>query len=229
MSDYRPAQPEQKSKSASDTINLELLNQISSQQQMMVNALHEVVGWLNGKVTKTEVINQLKSISTPDVDKVVEAVKHLDATVSSQTFDTSKLEQALADVKLEKVTVTNLSDLDKRLDAITQAVKGIKFDPIIDVKAPEARVTVKSESFAPLQAAMLEVVQAIKEIEMPEAPESEPINAFISEKFDEYRIEFFDDNDDMPLATHYYLEGKKVATVKYSYNRAGNLVGAKKV
>lgn len=204
------------------------LQQIGNQQQQMVEALRSVVDWMNGRTLKTEVINQLKSVSTPDVDKVVEAITKLDGTVSGQTFDTTRLEQALQGVSLDSVRVTNLSDLDKRLDAITKAVKSIKFDPIIDVQTPEAVVTVQSESLAPLQNAMLQVVQAVKAIELPEVGEQVNYN-FVDERFDEYRVEYYDDDDDMPAATDYFLKGKKVARVEYKYNRSGNLVGAKRV
>src|SRR4051794_23024381 len=121
--DYRPAQADAKSQQKSEAVDTRL----QDQTQLIVTALHEVVGWLQGKTTKTEVVNQLTSIKTPDVDKVVAAVEQLDRTVGRQTFDTSDLVQALQSVKLDTVEVTNLSELDKRLGAIEKAVKGIKF------------------------------------------------------------------------------------------------------
>lgn len=209
-------------RSSQDIIHLQSI------EQTIVRSFAEIIKYLEGHTTKTEVINQLKSIGTPDVDKVVAAVNALDSTIrSTQAVDTSKLEKALQSVSLDAVRVTNLSDLEKRLDAITKAVKAIKLDPTINVKAPESKVTVKPQSLEPLQAAMLEVVQAVRDIDIPAA--AEPVSAFVDEKFDEYTIEYFDEDDERPVATHYFLDGTKVATVAFSYNGAGNLVGAKKV
>jgi len=225
--DYEPAKVTLARQTADKVQNSQDIIHLRSIEQTIIRSFAEIVKYLDGHTSKTEVINQLKSIGTPDVDKVVAAVKALDTTIkSTQAVDTSKLEKALQSLSLDSVRVTNLSDLDKRLDAVTKAVKGIKFNPVIDVKTPEAKVTVQQEGLEPLQAAMLEVVQAVRDIDIPAA---EPVSAFVDEKFDEYKIEYFDEDDERPIATHYFLDGKKVATVAFSYNGAGNLVGAKKV
>jgi hypothetical protein len=67
------------------------------------------------------------------------------------------------------------------------------------------------------------------DVALPDSLTTEQVNVFVDEKFDEYKLEFFDEDDDMPTATTYYLGGKQVARVEYQYNKAGNLVGAKKV
>lgn len=226
--DYEPAKVTLARQTADKVQNSQDIIHLRSIEQTIIRSFAEIVKYLDGHTSKTEVINQLKSIGTPDVDKVVAAVKALDTTIkSTQAVDTSKLEKALQSLSLDSVRVTNLSDLDKRLDAVTKAVKGIKFNPVIDVKTPEAKVTVQQEGLEPLQAAMLEVVQAVRDIDIPAA--AEPVSAFVDEKFDEYTIEYFDEDDERPVATHYFLDGTKVATVAFSYNGAGNLVGAKKV
>ena len=225
---YEPAKVTLARQKAETVQNSQDIIHLQSIEQTIVKSFAEIIKYLDGHTSKTEVINQLESIGTPDVAKVVAAVQALDSTIrSTQAVDTSKLERALQSVSLDAVRVTNLSDLDKRLDAITQAVKGIKFDPVIDVTTPEANVTVTQESLAPLQAAMLEVVQAVRDINIPGPAES--VSTFVDEKFDEYTIEYFDEDDDRPVATHYFLDGQKVATVAFSYNGAGNLVGAKRV
>ena len=225
---YEPAKVTLARQKAETVQNSQDIIHLQSIEQTIVKSFAEIIKYLDGHTSKTEVINQLESIGTPDVAKVVAAVQALDSTIrSTQAVDTSKLERALQSVSLDAVRVTNLSDLDKRLDAITQAVKGIKFDPVIDVTTPEANATVTQESLAPLQAAMLEVVQAVRDINIPGPAES--VSTFVDEKFDEYTIEYFDEDDDRPVATHYFLDGQKVATVAFSYNGAGNLVGAKRV
>lgn len=115
----------------------------------------------------------------------------------------------------------DVAELKSELTAILEALNGLQLNPKIHVSAPEAKVTVP-----PLDLTRLE--SAIASLKLPEPTEPQAPNVFVDEKFDEYRVEYYDDDDDRPIATRYYLDGKQVAKVTYSYNREGNLTGAKK-
>ena len=58
--------------------------QLNALEDTVINAFNTLIRFIDGKTTKTEVVNQLKSISTPDVDKVVTAISKLDKDILCQ-------------------------------------------------------------------------------------------------------------------------------------------------
>lgn len=60
---------------------------LSSIEKTFVNSFTVLIKFLDGQTTKTEVVNQLKSVGTPDALKVVQAVKELDRTTKENKLD----------------------------------------------------------------------------------------------------------------------------------------------
>lgn len=158
--------------------------QLNDLENTVVRSIGALVKFMDGKTTKTEVVNQLKSISTPDVDKVVSALSKLDANILANKLDLKPLEQALNGVKREvslipktlpkfdqkeSVKVTNLSDVKLDTSDVVKAIKALKLDPTIDVKAPV--VNVDKPDLKPLQDVMLDLLKAVEKIELPAFPE----------------------------------------------------------
>ena len=158
--------------------------QLDEISNTIVLAVTELVKFLDGKTTKTEVVNQLKSISTPDVDKVVTAISKLDKDILANKLDIKPLKQGLDALKRElslipkslpkipeqkdAIKVTNLNEVTLDTTALEKAINGLKFDPKIEVKPTDVKV--EQTDFKPLQKLLLDVIKAVKAQKYPEFP-----------------------------------------------------------
>lgn len=158
--------------------------QLASLENTTIQAMNALISFLDGKTTKTEVVNQLKSISTPDVDKVVEAVTKLDNNITANRIDLKPLEQVLAAIrrevslipkthakapeKLDSIKVNNLSDVKFDTSVLEKAIKNLELNPKISVQSPT--VNVEKPDLKPIQDLMLDLLKAVRGIEIPEIP-----------------------------------------------------------
>jgi len=158
--------------------------QLNALEDTVVQAFNALIRFMDGKTTKTEVVNQLTSISTPDIDKVVQALSKLDKDILTNKLDLKPLEQGLNGLKRElslipktlpkipeakdAVKVTNLSEIKLDTSAVEKAIKGLKLvaeAPIINEKDVDLK---------PLQNIMTDMLKAInnqKPVEIPKFPE----------------------------------------------------------
>lgn len=158
--------------------------QLNALEDTVVQAFNALIRFMDGKTTKTEVVNQLTSISTPDIDKVVTALSKLDKDILTNKLDLKPLEQGLNGLKRElslipktlpkipeakdAVKVTNLSEIKLDTSAVEKAIKGLKLvaeAPIINEKDVDLK---------PLQNIMTDMLKAInnqKPVEIPKFPE----------------------------------------------------------
>lgn len=158
---------------------------LASIDTTVVEVMKNLVEFLDGKITKTEVINQLDTIRTPDVYKVVEAITELGIITESNRIDLTPLKEALLSLgeKLDQlpksfpeipkdVTVSNLSDIEipeqKEIDfsSVIKAINNIK----MVAEAPQ--VTVNTD-LDPLKKEITNVVKSIKAIKFPEIPKTD--------------------------------------------------------
>ena len=65
--------------------------QLAALEGTLVDGFNALIQFIDGKTSKTEVVNQLKSISTPDVDKVVTALSKLDKDILTNKLDLKPL------------------------------------------------------------------------------------------------------------------------------------------
>ena len=158
--------------------------QLNDFENTVVDGFNALIRFIDGKTTKTEVVNQLKSISTPDVDKVVMAVSKLDRDVLANKLDLKPLVAQLNGIKREMslvpkslpkipeqkdtVKVSNLDEIKLDTTAVEKAIKNLKLDPKIDVKA--ADVNVEAPDLKPIKDGLLEIVKVIKAQKYPEVP-----------------------------------------------------------
>lgn len=158
--------------------------QLSALEDTVVEAFNVLIKFMDGKTTKTEVVNQLKSISTPDVDKVVQAVSKLDKDILANKLDLKPVVDALNGMKRElglipkshpkaieqkdSIKVTNLDEINLDTSDVVKAIKDLKLvaeAPIINEKEVDLR---------PLQNVMLDLLKAVKNqkpVEIPKFPE----------------------------------------------------------
>jgi hypothetical protein len=166
-------------------LNAKRTAQLTDFENTVIDGFNALIKFMNGKTTKTEVVNQLKSISTPDVDKVVTAVSKLDKDILANKLDMQPLVKELQQIKREmslvpkslpkfeqkdSVKVTNLSEVKFDTTRLEQLVKELKLDPTIDVKAPI--VNVDAPNLKPLQDLMLDLLKAVGKIEL-DVPETD--------------------------------------------------------
>lgn len=160
---------------------------MSSLESTMLGAFQELIKYLDGKVTKTEVLNQLSSISTPDVQYVVQAINQLDRNVANKKLDLSPILQGLGALesqlklipkrlpdtpeKQNSIQISNLSDINKQFASLESAIKGLKLvaeAPKVNVTVPQPKVTIEKTNLAPIQTALMQVLGAIERIHFPE-------------------------------------------------------------
>lgn len=155
-------------------------------EQAIFTAAGEFAKYLDGKVGKTEIVNQLKEIGTPDALKVIPAINDLHNTLKTHkntdlTEVTSVMKQLLEEAKkIPKQNIdipqTVIPDYAKQFTGLTNAIKGVETvvkaqkliakAPVVNVKHPD--VHVDAPNLVPLQSGIKDVVEAVKSIIIPE-------------------------------------------------------------
>ncbi len=174
--------------------------QLDALEKTVIQAFNVLIKFIDGKTTKTEVVNQLKSISTPDVDKVVQALSKLDKDILANKLDLRPLVKELQQIKREMslvpkslpkipeakdaVKVTNLNEVSLDTKDLEKAIKNLKLDPRIEVKPADVHTT--PVDLKPLKDGLLDVLKAIKAQKYPEFPTIEPTDLTnVEKKLDE--------------------------------------------
>jgi soluble cytochrome b562 len=170
----------------------ELLLEENKTQEIIVKSFENLVKYLNGSITKTEVINQLDTIHTPDVKYIIDALNSLHSTLKTHentdlTELTAVLKQVLDETKQipkalpAEVTIpepkdykdqfTSLENAIKSVEKVVKAQKLIAEAPIVNV--PETTVNVEKPDLKPLQKSITEVVNAVNGVVIPELSTTE--------------------------------------------------------
>lgn len=164
----------------------ELIAYEAKTQDTILMSTESLIRYLEGKVTRTEIVNQLRSIGTPDALKVIPEIQALHETLKThENVDlselTSVMTQLLGEAKqlpkqLPDIPEQRFVDYTKQFNALNDAVKAVgKFvkdqklvaeAPIVNV--PETNVHVDAPDLQPLQTDIKDVVKAINEIVIPE-------------------------------------------------------------
>ncbi len=168
---------EQEAQSAAEKKFAEESQQRLIGKDSVILGIQALVDYLERKGDGVTVKNQLKSISTPDVEKVVEAVKVLDTTVKGRKdVDLSPVVDSLKKMEVqlstlprvfpeekeqrEDVKVTNLSEIDTR--SIVEAINEL------DLKVDAPIIKTEKTDILPLQKALRDILEAITTQEPPE-------------------------------------------------------------
>lgn len=170
----------------SDKRHQDTLTQIAKVNDTILSATVSLITYLEGHTNKTQVVNQLKHIGTPDALKVVESVNELHETLkthkNTDLSEVTKVMQSILDEakklpkelpKTEKQQFidytkqfTGLNDAVKSVEKVVKAQKLIAEAPVINV--PETKVNVDAPDLKPLQQGFKDVVSAVKKIVIPE-------------------------------------------------------------
>jgi len=165
-----------------EDMNLALINV----QETILKSFTSLVNYLDGKVTKTVVVNQLEEIGTPDALRVVESVNSLHETIKTHkdtdlTELTKLMTEMLAEAKMipkdhMKMPEMKMMDYSAQLKELGKAVKAVETvikaqklvveAPVVNVDAPI--VNIPPPDLKPLQGGLKDVVSAIKKMVIPE-------------------------------------------------------------
>lgn len=212
-------------------------------QETIVKSIKMLVEYLEKRVGKTEVTNQLREIGTPDALKVVEAVDALHETLKDQEeVDLSPVVEVMNEVLTEikqlpkdtpelnvpdEVTVKNMVDNSADLKLLLDAIKEIKLvaeAPVVNVPAPEVKV---DTDLTPLIGKMTESIKTIKQGQakvVGGAMQTQDISGLITEKYTRFNVEYakddFGDEEAEKLVSkiRYYNGNILVSTLVISYD-----------
>lgn len=220
-------------------------------QETIVKSFKALVDYLDGRTSKTVVVNQLEKIATPDAQKVVEAVNSLHETQKThKNVDITPLTEVMGKSlkELKAIPKTHakpekqkfidyskpLASLEKSIKDVVKAVNAQETHveaPVVNV--PEPVVNVEAPNLNPLNKTIedstAKTTQAVENL-TKEDIKVEHTNVLISEKFDEWRaiLDEFDEEEPIMTGICYYYKRKKVAELCYTL-KDGMIVGVKKV
>lgn len=229
-----------------DKRHQELITSSANIQDTILSAATSLIKYLEGHTTKTQVVNQLKSINTPDAFRVVQAVDSLHETLKThENTDLSEVTKVMTSIleeakKIPKELPKEQKEIDytssykslieavKSVEKVVQEQKLVAEAPIINVDKPDLSTIIK-----PLE----NIFKVVKNIELPKPDKvysntvelidgSVPIaqsNLIISETYDDFRIQYddFDDDNDVITGVKYYNKKKIVAELQFKYNKKG--------
>jgi len=162
-------------------------NQIQSlkTQEVIAQSFNHLIDYLDNRVSKTAVVNQLQEIGTPDALKVVTAVEALHDTLKThENTDLTEITGVMRDIldqakqlpKEINIPEHKETDYSKQFDGLTKAVQAVEKvvkaqklvaeAPIVNI--PETNVNVEAPDLKPLQNSIKDVVKAVKDIVIPE-------------------------------------------------------------
>lgn len=163
-------------------------NQVSAiqTQETILQSFQLLIGFLKNQTSKTEVINQLESIGTPDALKVIPAIDSLHETLKThKNTDLTELTGLMGNIldeakkipkALPKQKEQKFIDYTKQFKGLETAIKAIQVvvkqqkliaeAPIVNVPAPN--VHLEAPNYLPLQVGFKDVVKAVNKIVIPE-------------------------------------------------------------
>lgn len=190
LSNLKRIQQENAQKALGEKQHNELLLDNTNTQEVIVKSFASLVRYLDNKVTKAEVVNQLREVGTPDVEKVVTALDSLHDTIKQhKNVDLGEITSVMRGVldEVKQIPKENpdtpeqkFVDYSKQLKALEESVKTVekaikaqelKVDaPIVNV--PETVVNVPKTDLKPIEKSITtsskDVVKAVKGIKIPE-------------------------------------------------------------
>ena len=186
----REIKAQQAEDAAKQQRHTDLLLDNNKTQETIVKSFSLLVDYLKNNTTKTEVVNQLREINTPDVRHVVSAVDSLHSTLKKhENTDLTEITKVMQGVLEEAKKIpkelpkekeqkfvdysAQFKALEATVKAVEQAVKAqeLKVEaPVVNV--PETSVNVEAPDLKPIKDSVdkssKDVVKAVQNIKIPE-------------------------------------------------------------
>lgn len=162
----------------------QLLAKLEDVRTTQLATMQALAKFLAGHTTKTEVVNQLKSIATPDALKVVEAVKSLQKDMNGKKVDWSpvlpwleKISQHLEAIPKEhpeapeqqQVDMTRTNELLQSFGVALANMKLVAEAPIVNVKVPKTELKIEKVDLTELKQPLISILEAFQNFEVPPA------------------------------------------------------------
>jgi hypothetical protein len=164
----------------------ELIDSSIELSNTVLSAFSSLIRYLEGHTTKTEVVNQLRSIGTPDALQVIPYVIELNKTMAKlENTDLTQVTKLMSDMleetkkipkELPEQKEQQFIDYSKQFDGLKSAIESVgKFvkaqkliaeAPIVNV--PETTVNVEAPDLKSLQTPLKDILKAVKQIVIPE-------------------------------------------------------------
>ena len=166
-------------KATRDKSHIDQLTGNDRVQKAVLNAAIANIKHRDKHEPKVEIKNFPKSVKTPDIKEVVNAIDKMSKEVAPKNIDFTPLQKSIATLSkqisklpteypevpepLEIVSVNNLSELKPQLEAITTTLEKLKLDPKIDVSVPESKL-----DLTPVAKMVGELDKSINSIKIPD-------------------------------------------------------------
>lgn len=138
-------------------------------EQSIVRSSNAIIKFLDGKVTKTQIVNQLDSIKTPDVQNVVEVLEQIKAEIKpTDLSDVISELKALDDTNkriLAKAQIDNTKQLETLVNS-SQAIKQAIDDKELSVNVDAPVVNIDAPDLKPIITSNKDIIKAIQNIKI---------------------------------------------------------------
>ena len=138
-------------------------------EQSIVRSSNAIIKFLDGKVTKTQIVNQLDSIKTPDVQNVVEVLEQIKAEIKPTDLSNVISElKALDDTNkriLAKAQIDNTKQLETLVNS-SQAIKQAIDDKELSVNVDAPVVNIDAPDLKPIITSNKDIIKAIQNIKI---------------------------------------------------------------
>lgn len=160
----------------------QLLAKLEEVRATQLATMQALAKFLAGHTTKTEVVNQLKSIATPDALKVVAAVKALQKDINGKEVDWSpvlpwleKISEHLEAIPKEhpempeqqQVDMTRTNGLLESFGIALANMKLVAEAPIVNVNVPKTELKIEKVDLKELKKPLADILEAFQSFEVP--------------------------------------------------------------
>lgn len=196
-------------------------------QETVVKSFSMFKDYLDGKVSKAIVVNQIEDFAThQDAEKFISGLNSLHETLKTlENNDITPLTEVMKNVLKETKKLSKEKpsvDYTEQLNIVNESVKAVE-------KAIKAqRIALETAKAQVLD--LTPIIEAIKAQKHPEVVKTEQMNTLITERFDEWRAIVYEREGYLPVTKgiQYFLDDKLVAELKFKI-QDGKVIGAKKV
>lgn len=138
-------------------------------EQAITRSSKSIIKFLDGKVTKTQIVNQLESIKTPDIQAVVEVLEQIKAEIKPTDLSDVISELKALDDTNKQILAKDQVDNTKQLETLvnsSQAIKQAIDDKELNVNVESPTVNVDAPDLKPIININKEIIKAINNIKI---------------------------------------------------------------
>lgn len=167
---------------AEATYKQEQLAKLESIRATQLATMQALAKFLAGHTTKTEVVNQLKSIATPDIDKVVKAVEKMHKDMKTKEIDWSPVKPWFEAVikhleaipkehpeapEQQKVDFTRTNQLLESFGVALSSMKLVVPAPEVKINVPKSQIVVEKVDLTEIKKPLASILEAFQKFEIP--------------------------------------------------------------